>query len=189
MSVDAKEAERVRRQSDLLYSGAEISAVYDRLAGEIQSQLGQSEPVVLAVLTGGLIPAGQLLPRLDFLLELDYLHATRYQGGTRGGGLRWITRPSLPLAGRTLLIVDDILDQGLTLAAIQAYCREQGANEVYTAVLVEKKLAQRPVEVQAEFVGVEVEDRYVFGCGMDYHGYHRNLPGIYAVTDAAHKER
>jgi hypoxanthine phosphoribosyltransferase len=189
MSIDAKEAARVRLRSDLLYTAAEINAVYDRMAAEIQLQLGQSRPIVLAVLTGGLIPAGQLLPRLDFLLELDYLHATRYRGETRGAGLHWITRPSLPLAGRTLLIVDDILDEGLTLAAIQAYCREQGAEKVYTAVLVEKRLAQRPVEVQAEFVGVEVDNRYVFGCGMDYHGFHRNLPGIHAVTGPAHKAR
>ena len=120
---------------------------------------------------------------LDEVLE-NYLHATRYQG-TRGGAvLKWITRPSQDLRGRTVLVVDDILDEGLTLAAILDYCREQGASAVYSAVLVEKKHDRKAANQQADFVGLHIEDRYVFGYGMDYHGYLRNVKGIYAVADS-----
>lgn len=181
--MDAEELERIRTESDLLHTEEEICVVYDRMAVEIRRELGDTMPLVLSILTGGLIPTGQLLPRLDMDLELDYLHATRYRGGTRGGELHWITRPTVPLKGRTVLIVDDILDEGLTLCAIQKYCIEQGAGRAYTAVLVEKRVEKRPVDVTAEFVGIVVEDRYVFGCGMDYHGYFRNLPEIRAVKD------
>lgn len=179
--MQEQELKRVFEASDLLHTAAEIQTVYDRMADEIQSEIATTNPIALSVLTGGLIPSGQLLPRLAMNLELDYLHATRYRGGTRGGELHWITRPRVPMKGRTVLIIDDILDEGLTLKAIQKYCADEGASRVYTAVLVEKRVTMRPVTVDAEFVGLEVEDRYVFGCGMDYHGYFRNLPDIRAV--------
>ena len=133
------------------------------------------------VMTGGLILAGRLLPKLIFPLQVDYLHATRYRGDTSGGELHWIAHPSFPLKDRTVLVMDDILDEGLTLQSILQACRNEGAKDVFSAVLV-KKLHDRCIDnVIADFVGLEVEDRYVFGCGMDYHNYHRNLPGIYAV--------
>jgi len=137
--------------------------------------------LLLCVMTGGLVTASELFIRLDFPLQLDYLHATRYQGGTRGSELQWITRPSQDLEGRTVLVVDDILDEGLTLAAILDYCREQGAAAVYSMVLVEKQHDRKASDLKADFVGLPVEDRYVFGYGMDYHGYLRNVRGIYAV--------
>jgi hypoxanthine phosphoribosyltransferase len=183
MQTEKRELQRIRTESELLLTADEVNGVYDRMAYDIQVALATSRPLVVSVLTGGLIPTGQLLPKLDMQLELDYLHATRYRGGTRGGELHWITRPTLPLAERTILIIDDILDQGLTLKAIQQYCTDQGAERVYTAVLVEKRVNARPVKVEVDFVGIEVENRYVFGCGMDYHGYFRNLPEIRAVVD------
>jgi hypoxanthine phosphoribosyltransferase len=135
-------------------------------------------------MTGGLIVSSELFTRLQFPVQLDYLHATRYQG-TRGGNvLKWITQPSQDLRGRTLLVVDDILDEGLTLAAILEYCWEQGAEAVYSAVLVEKIHERKLDDLQADFVGLRVEDRYLFGYGMDYHGYLRNVKGIYAVADS-----
>ncbi|WJW76757.1 hypoxanthine-guanine phosphoribosyltransferase [Thiohalobacter sp. IOR34] len=181
MSITAAEAQKVYLESDQLYSPAEIEATLDRLAGEISARLAGSNPIVLSVMTGGLVFAGRLLPRLQFPLQLDYLHATRYRGGTRGGELHWFCRPTLPLSGRTLLILDDILDEGLTLEAILDDCRRAGAAAVYSAVLVRKCHDRCADHVCADFVGLEVEDRYVFGCGMDYHDYHRNLPGIHAV--------
>ena len=83
----------------------------------------------------------------------------------------------------SVLIVDDILDEGLTLDAIVGYCRQQGAKEVHSAVLVEKNHARRANHISATFTGLQVDDRYVFGCGMDYKGYMRNLPEIYAITN------
>ncbi|MBI5462866.1 MAG: hypoxanthine-guanine phosphoribosyltransferase [Gammaproteobacteria bacterium] len=181
MSITAEQARQVYAEADQLYSPEQVNAALDRMAAAIAAELAARDPIVVCVMTGGLIPAGHLLTRLDFPLHIDYLHATRYRGGTRGGELHWITRPLLPFAGRTVLVVDDILDEGLTLAAIQEELRTQGAAEVYSAVLVKKQHERRPVHITADFVGLEVVDRYVFGCGMDYHGYHRNLPGIYAV--------
>lgn len=183
MSITPEQARQVFARADELYSPAQVNAALDRMAQEIRARLAGTDPIVHCVMTGGLIPAGHLLTRLDFPLHIDYLHATRYRGETRGGELHWITRPALPFAGRTVLVIDDILDEGLTLAAILAYLREQGAAAVYSAVLVKKLHDRRPAHLTADFVGLEVEDRYVFGCGMDFHGYHRNLLGIYAAQD------
>ncbi|MFN2308837.1 MAG: hypoxanthine-guanine phosphoribosyltransferase [Gammaproteobacteria bacterium] len=183
MPLTAKQARTVYSQADELYAPTQIHAALDRMALAITAELGERDPIVMCVMTGGLIPAGHLLTRLEFPLHVDYLHATRYRGETRGGELHWITRPSLPLAGRTVLVIDDILDEGLTLKAILEYLRAEGAAAVYSAVLVKKLHDRCAANLAADFVGLEVEDRYVFGCGMDYHGYHRNLPGIYAVRD------
>ncbi len=174
------EVERVLAEADRLYSREEVLAAIDRLAAEITQRLGTSDPVVLCVMNGALIPAGYLLTRLRFPLQVDYLHATRYRGATRGGELHWRVRPELDLAGRSVLVVDDILDEGLTLAAILQHCRAQGAAEVLSCVLV-RKHHDRGNGVEADFVGLEVGDRYVFGFGMDYKGYLRNADGIYAV--------
>lgn len=183
MSITAEQAQAVFAQANELYNEKQVNHALDRMAAAISAELADRDPIVICVMTGGLIPTGHLLTRLNFPLHIDYLHASRYRGATSGGELHWVTRPSMPLAGRTLLVVDDILDEGLTLAAIVAYLREQGAAAVYSAVLVEKLHDRRAAGVSADFIGIEVEDRYVFGCGMDYHGYHRNLPGIYAVRE------
>jgi hypoxanthine phosphoribosyltransferase len=138
--------------------------------------------VLLCVMNGGLIFTGQLLTRLVFPLEIDYVHATRYGHETNGATLQWTVRPQLDLKGRTVLLLDDILDEGVTLAAIADYCRQQGAIKVCMAVLVEK-LHLRKVSpgMKADFTGIEVGDRFLFGYGLDYKGYWRNAPGIYAV--------
>lgn len=173
---------RVRAEAQQLYAQHEVEAALDRMAADIGRAIGDADPLLLCVMSGGLVAAGELFTRLDFPVQLDYLHATRYQGTRGGSELKWITRPAQALQGRTVLVVDDILDEGLTLAAILAYCREQGARAVYSAVLVEKLHQRKASGLRADFVGVQVEDRYVFGYGMDYHGYWRNLRGIYAVA-------
>lgn len=181
--ISPEQARRVLQHADQLYSREQVEAALERLAAEISDAVGGLDPLLLCVMTGGLVPAAELFVRLKFPLQLDYLHATRYQGGTRGSELEWICAPSQPLRGRTVLVVDDILDEGLTLAAILDYCRAQGARAVYSVVLVEKQHQRRAGSLKADFVGLPVEDRYVFGYGMDYHGYLRNVQGIYAVAD------
>jgi len=173
---------QVRDQAERLYSQHQVEAALDRMAADITKAIGDSDPLLLCVMTGGLVAASELFTRLQFPVQLDYLHATRYQGTRGGSELKWITRPAQTLQGRSVLVVDDILDEGLTLAAILGYCREQGASAVYSAVLVEKLHQRKASDLRADFVGVQVEDRYVFGYGMDYHGYWRNLRGIYAVA-------
>ena len=126
---------------------------------------------------------GNLLPRLDFPLEVDYVHATRYRGEIRGGDIHWKVKPSVNLQNRTVLIVDDILDGGITLAAIVNEIKKMGAAEVHTAVLVDKHNKRVPEGLpNADFVGLQVDDHYIFGYGMDYKEYLRNAPGIFIVS-------
>ncbi|QEM82006.1 hypoxanthine-guanine phosphoribosyltransferase [Halomonas binhaiensis] len=171
----------VMDNADCLISHDEVERALDRMADEITRDLGDKLPVFYCVMNGGLITTGHLLPRLGFPLEVDYLHATRYRGKTRGGELFWRVSPEIPMAGRHVVIVDDILDEGATLAAILEYCREAGAKSVSTAVLVDKSHDRKAVPgLKADYCSLEVADRYVFGFGMDYKGYWRNAPGIFA---------
>jgi hypoxanthine phosphoribosyltransferase len=171
----------VLREADPLHTAAEVAAAYDRLAVEISAKLKDSDPVVLCVMIGGMVPTVEILRRMEYPHELDYLHATRYRGETRGNDIVWKVRPSTRLAGRTVLIIDDILDEGHTLAAIQDAIRAEGVKALYTAVLVEKQHKRRHPGAKADFVGLTVPDRYVFGGGMDYRNHLRFAPGIYAV--------
>lgn len=181
--ITPTEAQRVLEQADCLHTAETVQHTLDEMAEAITERMQHDNPLIISVMTGAMIFAGQLLPRLNFPLQLDYVHATRYRGKTKGGELYWINRPNFALKERTILILDDILDEGMTLAAIMDFCSEEGAKAVYSAVLVQK-IHERCVDgIEADFVGLQVEDRYVFGCGMDYHNYHRNLPAIYAVAE------
>lgn len=178
-----RQVREVFSKATCLYSRAQVDAALDKMAKEIHAQLEHSNPVLLCVMVGALIPAGNLLTRLDFPLELDYVHATRYQSGLRGGEIHWRAEPKTQLKDRTVLILDDILDAGLTFSAVVEYCKDQGAKEIFTATLVDKKRQRDPGGLErADFTGLEVEDRYVFGYGLDYKEYLRNAPGIYAVA-------
>ncbi|MEJ2386488.1 MAG: hypoxanthine-guanine phosphoribosyltransferase [Chromatiaceae bacterium] len=173
----------VAARSELLVTGEEMEAAIDRMAQAISQVLADKDPLVLCVMTGGIIPVGRLLPRLGFQLRLDYVHATRYRGATRGAGLEWLHHPAQAVRGEHVLVVDDILDEGFTLEAIVQACRKGGAAGVHSAVLVEKE-RPRTCPHKADFVGVKVPERYLYGYGLDYMDYFRNAPGIYAVADA-----
>lgn len=177
-----KEAEAVMRSANCIHDQTAIEAAVDALAQSISRDMQGLNPLVISVMNGGLIPAGMLLQKLDFPLRVDYLHATRYREGTTGHELVWERSPGQPLNGQHVLIIDDILDEGHTLASIIDYCQAQEPASLRTAVLAQK-LHDRGVRPPLEYVGVTVPDRYVFGCGMDYKGYWRNLPGIYAVAE------
>lgn len=180
MTVD--EAKKVLSDADLLAGEEEIAAAISRLASEITGSLEDTNPVVMCIMNGGLIFSGQLLTQLVFPLQVDYVHATRYGHEINGANLNWTVRPQLDLTGRTVLLLDDILDEGVTLAAIADYCRQQGASRVLMAVLVEKlHLRKVTPGMRADFFGLEVGDRFLFGYGLDYKGYWRNAPGLYAV--------
>ena len=178
---DTDEIERVLREAVPVFTRTEVEAALDRLAERISARIGASDPLLLAVMIGGIVPLGGLLPRLRFPLQVDYLHATRYQGKTSGGRLAWLRKPGMSLKDRTVLIVDDVLDRGVTLAAIVDDCRAAGAREVLTAVLVTKRIDDRPGLQSADFSALETDDHYLFGWGMDYRSYLRNGAGIYAV--------
>ena len=182
--LSADEANRVLAQAEMIRSAEDVSLAIERIASGITAELGQCRPVVLMVMRGAVFLAGQLLPRLAFPLEFDYLHATRYQGTTGGATIVWKVAPPESVRGRCVLVLDDILDEGHTLAAILESLGRAGAAEVRVAVLCEKHTG-REKPVRADFVGFEVPDRYVFGCGMDVEGAWRNLPAIYALGEAA----
>ena len=176
-----REAEQIFRDAQLLYSAAEVETAIDNMASAITGELKDKNPVVLCLMIGAVIVVGKLLPKLHFPLQLEYVHATRYQGATTGGSMHWLRSPSVPLKDRTVLIVDDILDEGVTLTTMIEECRKLQAALIYTAVLADKQIKKpRPLE-KADFTGLSIPDYYVFGYGMDYKSYLRNAPGIYAV--------
>ncbi len=181
---DAAEAQRVLGAADLVCAADVVEGAIARMAADLTRAVGDAYPLVLAVMGGAVFFAGQLLPRLAFPLDFDYLHVTRYRDRTVGGDIDWRVEPRLPLAGRTVVVLDDILDEGQTLAAIRERVLAAGAARFLAAVLCEKELG-RAKPARADFTGVTVPDRYVFGCGMDVRGMWRNLPAIYAVNDGA----
>jgi len=180
--MDPVEITRVFDESEELLSHSDVQAAIDRLADQLNAQVSDKDPVVLCVMNGGLVFTGELMRRIRFLHQLDYVHATRYRGDTVGREIVWHARPSIDLRDRTVVVLDDILDEGYTLDAIIKDCYSSGASKVISAVLVEKQHSRR-CDVEANFVGLKVPDRYEFGYGMDYKGYLRNSMGIYAVNE------
>jgi hypoxanthine phosphoribosyltransferase len=180
---DRKAAWAFLENSDLIASAAEVDAALARVAGEIERAVSDAYPLVLVVMGGAVVFAGRLLPLLRFPIDLDYIHATRYGAATRGGGVDWRVAPPEGVRGRTVLVLDDILDGGQTMRAIRDALLGLGAARVLCAVLVEKRLA-REKPIHADFVGLTIPDRFVFGCGMDAKGYWRNLPEIRAMREA-----
>lgn len=167
-----------------LHDMQEINVALDRMAVEITQVLRDAQPIVMTVLNGSIIPVGHLVTRLNFPLQLDYMHVTRYQGKMHASQLHWLAEPRSDLKDRVILIVEDILDAGTTLAEIIKYCEAEGAAKIYTAVVVDKKHPRADGGlVKADFTGLLVDDLFLVGFGLDYEGYFRNLPGIYAVMD------
>jgi len=174
------EARKVLAEADLLCSEQEAAQIILRMASDIGARLSEENPLVLAVMGGAVVFTGQLLPQLRFPLDFDYLHASRYGDVTTGGQLAWVVEPRADVTGRTVLVLDDILDEGITLAEISKRLMSQGAKQVLTAVFADKQLG-RPKPILADFVGTHLPNRYVFGYGMDVKGAWRNLPAVYAV--------
>jgi hypoxanthine phosphoribosyltransferase len=180
--IDAAKTWQVLENADLICDEASVHAAVQRVAAEITAKLKDSVPLVLSVMGGGVVFTGQLLPLLRFPLEFDYVHVTRYRGETSGGEIEWVVKPRVSVAGRQVLVIDDILDEGRTLAEIKKWLHANDASSVFTAVLADKDLG-RSKPASADFVGVRVPDRYVFGCGMDVRNAWRNLPAIYALKE------
>ncbi len=180
--MEVQQARDILAKADLVHPPEVVQAALERVAGEVTAALAEKYPLVLCVMTGGVIFSGQLLPRLDFPLDFDYLHVTRYGQDIQGGKLSWRSAPWTPVKDRTVLVIDDILDEGVTLAAVCESLRRLGAAEVFTAVFTDKDNGKSK-PVKADFVGLTVPDRFVFGFGMDVHGAWRHLPAIYALNE------
>jgi hypoxanthine phosphoribosyltransferase len=170
-------------QAELIHSEQVVNQAISAIAEQLNRDYATESPIVLCVMGGAVFFAGQLLPKLQFPLELDYVQASRYQDGVEGKTLKWVVTPKENIKNRSVLILDDILDEGITLQAIIEQCSLLGASEIKTAVLVEKNL-NKGKPIQANYVGLIVPNRYVFGCGMDVYGFWRNIPAIYALNNA-----
>ncbi|RKZ85831.1 MAG: hypoxanthine-guanine phosphoribosyltransferase [Gammaproteobacteria bacterium] len=177
-----KDLQTIFDNSKQLYSMTDIDEALDRLAASLTEQYANSNPVILCVMNGSVITTGHLLPKLSFPLELDYIHLTRYGEKTIGGELNWLHKPTTELASRTVILIEDIFDEGVTLQALRKYCEQAGAKSVSCVSLIDKA-HENKVGLPPEFIGLTVPDCYVFGFGMDYQGYWRNAPGIYAVEE------
>ncbi len=180
MSLSSAEARDLLARSDLLLAPEAVEQVVVRVAAEITAELSEELPMLLAVMRGAVVFAGQLLPLLRFPLEFDYLDASRYGKATRGGELDWRVDVPAGVKDRTVLIVDDILDEGHTLAAIRRRLLDAGARRVLIAVFADKDL-EKAKPVTADFIGTSLPNRYVFGFGLDVRGLWRNLPAVYAL--------
>ncbi len=183
MNLSSEKARQLLATADLVIPAPVVSEAVARLAREITAQLADAFPLVLCVMRGSVIFAGQLLLQLRFPLEFDYLEVTRYGSATQGGELAWKVTPGSGVAGRVVLVLDDILDEGQTLASIRDKVLGAGASRFYSVVFADKDIG-KPKSIAADFVGVRVPDRYVFGFGMDVHGAWRNLPEIYALKES-----
>ncbi len=168
---------------NLVFNNTEIVDAIEKLATRLNLQLKNESPVVLCVMQGGLVFSGQLIPKLNCMLEIDYIHATRYDNKTSGGELVWKAHPVTPLSERTVLILDDILDEGQTLQSIIQYCKQQGASKIISAVLLRKNHDRCVDDNMTDNIALNVDDRYVFGFGMDYDGKYRQLDSIYALEE------
>ena len=173
----------VLSKAELIYNAEQVADAIDVIAEKLNQRLKDAQPLILCVMNGGLVFTGHLVTRLNCFPQIDYLHATRYRDQTSGTTLDWRAYPNSDLKNRTIVILDDILDEGITLKAIVEYCHDQGAKEVLTAVLIQK-IHDRCVEgLISDYVGLEVADKYVFGFGMDYQSQLRHLNGIYALSE------
>ncbi len=178
----AAQAWEALNSADLICPAESVARAVSSVAGEITLALGDENPLVLSVMGGAVVFTGQLLPQLRFPLDFDYLHVTRYGNATSGGSIEWKVFPRATVAQRVVLVVDDILDEGYTMSAVRARILAAGATRFYCAVFADKDIGKTK-PITADFIGVTVPNRYVFGFGMDINGAWRNLPAIYAVKD------
>ncbi|MCV6615004.1 MAG: hypoxanthine-guanine phosphoribosyltransferase [Cellvibrionaceae bacterium] len=180
MKIKDKHLQAVWESSQCLFDEASLAQAVTKMAAAIERSLGDSKPLLLCVMNGGLVTAGRLLPLLQFPLQFEYVHAAS-RARLRDEASRWPALSKLDLTGRHILLLDDIHDRGLSLTQLRDYCRRKGAVSVKTAVLVEKKHPRKSRPVPVDFFAVQVDDQYIFGAGMDYKGQLRQAPGINAL--------
>lgn len=180
--INLSKYNRVLGQASQICSKIEVEKALDKLAEEITDELKNENPIFICVLNGAIVPMGQLMTRLDFPLQMDYIHASRYRGKMEGGQLEILAKPVSSLKNRKVVLVEDIIDTGITLKHIVDYCYKEGAEKVYTATLIDKSMNRSSKGLQkADFVGIEIPNEFIIGYGLDYEEYFRNLDGIYAM--------
>lgn len=169
--------------AECLYDRAAIDGLLDTQAAILNERYAGACPLVLCVMTGAVVYAGHLLPRLKFSLDLDYVHASRYGDERTGGALNWLVRPRKPVRDRDVLLLDDILDEGVTLNEIAQWLKAEGARSVEIAVLTHKEKSM-PQPCEPNYPALKTPDQYVYGFGLDVDGLWRNANGIFVATPA-----
>jgi len=175
-------AKAVLADAELLYTHEQVQAALLKVAQQINERMADKFPLVLSVMGGAVVFTGQLLPLLDFPLDFDYVHVSRYGDARQGGAMHWKVEPRENVRGRVVLLLDDVLDEGHTLAALRERVMKLGAKKCYSAVFADKQNGRKK-PAHADFVGLELPNRFVFGDGRDVEGAWRNLPAIYAVKE------
>ena len=183
MTVSIQRAREILQQAELLYSADQVQTALHHLARQINAKLAEVHPLVLSVMGGAVVFSGQLLPLLDFPLDFDYVHVSRYGDAKHGGAMQWKVEPHENVRGRVVLLLDDILDEGHTLVAVRDRVLKLGAAHCYSAVFADKQHGRKK-PIHADFVGLDLPNRFVFGYGMDIEGAWRNLPAIYAIKES-----
>ena len=178
-----QQIEEALRNSECLISSFEVSSAYERLAASVNLHYAGQNPIVMVVMNGGLIPAGQLLTQFTFYHRMYYIHASRYRNNEGTNDLEWKFKPDISLAGEDILLIDDIFDEGITLKTVVEELSKEKPLSLECCVLLNKEHDRKVEDFDVDFVGINVADRYVYGCGMDFHGYLRHLPGIYAIKE------
>ena len=181
--ISNQEIEKTLRNSECLISSIEVAAAYERLAAQLNLHYAGLNPIVMVVMNGGLIPAGQLLTHLTFYHRMHYIHASRYRDNEGTNDLDWKFKPEVSIEDEHVLLIDDIFDEGITLKAIVEELSKENPASIDSCVLLNKQHNRKVANFDVDFVGIDVADRYVYGCGMDFHGYLRHLPGIYAIKE------
>jgi hypoxanthine phosphoribosyltransferase len=173
--------------STVLLTAAQIHDRVAAMAARICSDCGERLHIV-AVLKGAFVFLSDLVRHLDGRVSIDFIALSSYGGGiATSGDVRFLNDVDGALPDGPVLIVEDIVDTGLTLAALQGHLRGRGARTLRTACLLSKP-SRRRVEVTVDYVGFEIEDRFVVGYGLDYAERYRNLPDI-RLLDAAEMPR
>jgi hypoxanthine phosphoribosyltransferase len=179
-----EQARALLTNAELLFDENAVQAAVSKVAQQLNGRFDHEEstpfPLMLGVMGGAVVFSGQLLTRLSFPLEFDYIHVSRYGDKDKGGTIEWKVEPRADVRGRTVIVLDDILDEGETLAHVKQRLLDMGAAKVLLVVFADKDIG-KPKPVKPDYVGLVVPNKFVVGYGMDAYGYWRNLPGIWAI--------
>jgi len=181
--LSSQQLQEVKDNSDLVFSASQIKTAIEKMGLVLELKIANKNAILLCVMNGGITTTADLLRCMDCDVRFDYLQVARYRDKTVGGSLHWLKEPQLSLEDQTVVLVDDIYDEGFTMEELVSYCKKHGAREVITAVLLLKRKSTPQVDLKPDIYGLEVNDRYVYGYGMDYKGYLRNVPAIYAISE------
>lgn len=184
MQVTYKEAEDILTKSEILYTAEELHKKITSIASAITNEINHEIPIFLTVMNGGLFFAAKLMEQIKKPFIADYIHASRYGDATFGSGhISWYRQPKAEdIQGRTVYIVDDILDEGHTLAEIKRVLIHLGAKEVKIAVLIDKDIG-KDKPIAADYFGYHSPNKFLFGFGMDIYGLYRQFSDIYTYEE------